>query len=171
MLDIGIFTHLSHFCVGRWHFQSFELFLCWTLVFSLIWVVFVLDVGIITHLSLFCAGHFCCPSLCRRMNHNTPFHSHHDVEFGLRVFKRSAGASTTVVTTVERLQNQRPTLVVPPNVYTSVKEIWIGDVFLFLSFFWSGLRGSKAYSLWGGVVPSPSIGYDYLKTLSLLCLS
>ena len=32
----------------------------------------------------------------------------------------------------------------------------------FLSFFWSGLRGPKAYSLWGGVVPSPSIGYDYL---------
>ena len=32
----------------------------------------------------------------------------------------------------------------------------------FLSFFWSGLRGSKAYSLWGGVIPSPSIGYDYL---------
>ena len=30
------------------------------------------------------------------------------------------------------------------------------------SFFWSGLRGSKAYSLWGGVIPSPSIGYDYL---------
>ena len=32
----------------------------------------------------------------------------------------------------------------------------------FLSFFWSGLRGPKAYSLWGGVVPSPSIGYEYL---------
>ena len=29
-------------------------------------------------------------------------------------------------------------------------------------FFWSGLRGSKAYSLWGGVIPSLSIGYDYL---------
>ena len=25
-------------------------------------------------------------------------------------------------------------------------------------FFWSGLQGPKAYSLWGGVVPSPSIG-------------
>ena len=25
----------------------------------------------------------------------------------------------------------------------------------FLSFFWSGLRGSKAYSLWDGVVPKP----------------
>ena len=32
----------------------------------------------------------------------------------------------------------------------------------FLSFFWSGLRGPKSYSLWSGVVPSPSIGYDYL---------
>ena len=32
----------------------------------------------------------------------------------------------------------------------------------FLSFFWSGLQGPKAYSLWGGVVPSPSIGYEYL---------
>ena len=27
-----------------------------------------------------------------------------------------------------------------------------------LSFFWSGLQCPKAYSLWGGVVPSPSIG-------------
>ena len=31
-----------------------------------------------------------------------------------------------------------------------------------LSFFGSGHRGSKAYSLWDGVVPNPSIGYDYL---------
>ena len=30
----------------------------------------------------------------------------------------------------ERLQNQRPTLVVPPDVSTSVKEIWIGNVLL-----------------------------------------
>ena len=36
------------------------------------------------------------------------------------------------------------------------------DGLSFLFFFWSGLRGPKAYSLWGGVVPSPSIGYDYL---------
>ena len=28
----------------------------------------------------------------------------------------------------------------------------------FFSFFWSGLQCPKAYSLWGGVVPSPSIG-------------
>ena len=26
----------------------------------------------------------------------------------------------------------------------------------------SGHRGTKAYSLWDGVVPNPSIGYDYL---------
>ena len=32
----------------------------------------------------------------------------------------------------------------------------------FFSFFWSGLQGPKAYSLWGGVVPSPCIGYEYL---------
>ena len=30
------------------------------------------------------------------------------------------------------------------------------DYFFF--FFWSGLQCPKAYSLWGGVVPSPSIG-------------
>ena len=32
----------------------------------------------------------------------------------------------------------------------------------FFFFFGSGLRGPKAYSLWDGVVPNPSIGYDYL---------
>ena len=32
------------------------------------------------------------------------------------------------------------------------------ETYLFLSFFRSGLRGPNAYSLWGGVVPSPSIG-------------
>ena len=31
---------------------------------------------------------------------------------------------------VERLQNQRPSLVVPTNVSTSVKDIWIGNVLL-----------------------------------------
>ena len=31
-----------------------------------------------------------------------------------------------------------------------------------LPFFWSVLQGPKPYSLWGGVVPSPSIGYEYL---------
>ena len=34
----------------------------------------------------------------------------------------------------ERLLNQRPTLVVPPDVSTSVKEIWIGNVLLLESF-------------------------------------
>ena len=32
----------------------------------------------------------------------------------------------------------------------------------FLSFFRSGLRGPKDYSLWGGVVPYPSIGQGNL---------
>ena len=31
---------------------------------------------------------------------------------------------------LKRLRNQRPTLVVPPDVSTSVKEIWIGNVLL-----------------------------------------
>ena len=33
---------------------------------------------------------------------------------------------------------------------------------IYFLFFWSGLRGSKVYSLWDGVVPNPSIGYDFL---------
>ena len=44
--------------------------------------------------------------------------------------------------------------------YEGIKNKILGAIFL--SFFWSGLRGSKAYSLWGGVIPSPRIGYDYL---------
>ena len=31
---------------------------------------------------------------------------------------------------IEGLQNQRPTLVLPPDVSTSVKDIWIGNVLL-----------------------------------------
>ena len=46
-------------------------------------------------------------------------------------------------------------------LYKIIVIITIIYVF-YLSFFRSGHRGSKAYSLWGGVVPSPSIGYDYL---------
>ena len=34
----------------------------------------------------------------------------------------------------ERLRNQRPTLVVPPDVSTSVKDIWIGNVLLLETF-------------------------------------
>ena len=30
--------------------------------------------------------------------------------------------------------------------------------YFFFLFFWSGLQGPKAYSLWYGVVPKPSIG-------------
>ena len=36
-------------------------------------------------------------------------------------------------------------------------KIWAPPL-LFLVFFWSGLQGPKAYSLWYGVVPKPSIG-------------
>ena len=38
----------------------------------------------------------------KRTKRNTPFQSHYDVEFGLRICERSAGASSTVVTTVCR---------------------------------------------------------------------
>ena len=34
----------------------------------------------------------------------------------------------------ERLRNQRPTIVVPPDVSTSAKEIWIGNVLLLEKF-------------------------------------
>ena len=73
----------------RWYFHSFESFLCQTLVFSLICVVFVLDVGIFTNFS-------------RRMSkkRNTPLQSRHAVEFGLQICERSAGTRTTVVMTV-----------------------------------------------------------------------
>ena len=37
-------------------------------------------------------------------------------------------------------------------------EITYEQGYFFSFFFWSGLQGPKAYSLWGGVVPSPSIG-------------
>ena len=35
---------------------------------------------------------------------------------------------------LERLQNQSTTLVIPPDVSTSVKEIWIGNVLLLETF-------------------------------------
>ena len=48
------------------------------------------------------------------------------------VVKKWSNPPLTVVelTSAERLRNQRPTLVVPPNISTSVKEIWIGNVVL-----------------------------------------
>ena len=54
----------------------------------------------------------------------------------------------------------KPTIL-DTHPFTS-KDTTTTDRTFFLLFFWSGLRGPKAYSLWGGVVPSPSIGYDYL---------
>ena len=49
---------------------------------------------------------------------------------------------------------------IPGGSIAKFQSIEVG-VF-FLSFFWSGLQGPKAYLLWGGVVPSQSIGYEYL---------
>ena len=85
---------LSRFCVGRWYFHSFELSLCSTLVFALITLCLTLVFSLISNFS-------------RRMSKKRPernmhFQSRHAVEFGLRICKRSAGASTIVVTTVCR---------------------------------------------------------------------
>ena len=59
---------------------------------------------------------------------------------------------------------------VSPNLHTQLKRfVFVAPIsfncdyfILFLSFFRSNLRGPKAYSLWDGLVPNPSIGYDYL---------
>ena len=54
------------------------------------------------------------------------------------------------------------------KIHTNDSAFQLGVVIIqegglsFLALFWSGLQGPKAYSLWGGVVPSPSIGYEYL---------
>ena len=45
----------------------------------------------------------------------------------------------------ERLRNQRPTLVVPPYVSTSVKEIWIGNVLLFETFLLKFLPATEPF--------------------------
>ena len=47
-----------------------------------------------------------------------------------------------------------------PSEYGSVPDEDFHDILIRkkFSFFWSGLQCPKAYSLWGGVVPSPSIG-------------
>ena len=47
--------------------------------------------------------------------------------------------------TDERLRNQRPTLVVPPDVSTSVKEIWIGNVLLLETFLLKFLPAPKGF--------------------------
>ena len=44
------------------------------------------------------------------------------------------------------------------KIYTNKGLELIEEPIFLSSFFWSGLQGPKAYSLWGGVVPSPSIG-------------
>ena len=43
------------------------------------------------------------------------------------------------------LQNQRPTLVVPPDVSTSVKDIWIGNVLLLETFLVKFLPAPKPF--------------------------
>ena len=70
------------------------------LVFSVISVIFCsLCVGVCVCNNV---GSYYYLSLCRSMSkkHNTPFQSHHAVEFSLRVCERSAGTIPNVVTTV-----------------------------------------------------------------------
>ena len=45
----------------------------------------------------------------------------------------------------ERLRNQRPTLVVIPDVSTSVKQIWIGNVLLLENFLVKFLRAPELF--------------------------
>ena len=45
----------------------------------------------------------------------------------------------------ERLRNQRPTLVLPPDLSTSVKEIWIGNVLLLEGFLVNFLPAPKPF--------------------------
>ena len=67
-------------------------------------------------------------------------------------------ASIPMISGLERLRNQRPTLVVSPDVSTSVKDIWIGNVLLLETFlvkflpapepFW---RKDSLGWVWGGL--------------------
>ena len=66
--------------------------MCSTLVLSLIPLCLTLVFSIISHFSRRMSK--------KRPKRNTPFQSCHAVGFGLRVFERSVGASSTVVTTV-----------------------------------------------------------------------
>ena len=47
----------------------------------------------------------------------------------------------------ERLRNQRPTLVVPTDVSTSVKNIWIGNVLLLETFLVNFLPAPEPFRL------------------------
>ena len=64
-------------------------------------------------------------------------------EKGLTIVEGNAQAKEKVFAPVE-------------GVLASYHHFTISLFFFF--FFWSGLQCPKAYSLWGGVVPSPSIG-------------
>ena len=48
--------------------------------------------------------------------------------------KKRTNNKKSTKNTLERLRNQRSTLLVPPDVYTSVKEIWIVNVLLLENF-------------------------------------
>ena len=55
----------------------------------------------------------------------------------------------------ERLRNQRPTLVVPPDVSTIVKEIWIGNVLLLETFLVKFLPAPKPFQC------KDALGWDW----------
>ena len=91
----------------RTYFHSSEPFLSRTLIFSLIWVIFLFNVGIFTNSFVFNVGiftyfYFSRTMSKKRLNRNTPLQSRHALEFGLQICDCSAGTSTTVVTTVCR---------------------------------------------------------------------
>ena len=46
------------------------------------------------------------------------------------VVRKATAHVETKTLNIERLQNQRPTLVIPPDVSTSIKKNWIGNVLL-----------------------------------------
>ena len=46
--------------------------------------------------------------------------------------------------------------------YINRWDVYVKVSFFLFFFFWSGLQGPNAYSLWYGVVPKPSIGEGYL---------
>ena len=50
-----------------------------------------------------------------------------------------------VIALIKRLQNQRPTLVVPHDVYISVKDIWIGNVLLLETFMVKFLSATETF--------------------------
>ena len=62
-----------------------------------------------------------------------------------KLFARSILTKRIPVKYNERLRNQRPTLVVSPDVSTSVKEIWIDNVLLLETFLVQFLPAPKPF--------------------------